>query len=191
MTKQAQETDYQRKTKALETEYATKKQTLETENAARKEVLETDNAMKKELLEAWYRETLETMERRSNDWKDELDQKFEDVDDQIEKLCVRLGDTKPSESGYNEGQQERKRDTAALLRCPISGDIMVDQVMAADGYTYVRLMIGDIFAQTPGSDEVLSPVTGMPLAHRYLVPNLAVQDTVSQYSTLRHGEEIT
>mmetsp|Transcript_629 Transcript_629/g.1475 ORF Transcript_629/g.1475 Transcript_629/m.1475 type:complete len:87 (+) Transcript_629:405-665(+) len=84
-------------------------------------------------------------------------------------------------SGRDEGQQHNQ-GLPSLICCPITGNIMTDPVVAADGHTYERSAIEHVFAQSPGSGEVLSPVTKKALAHRHLVPNAAVQEMASRYT---------
>ena len=53
-------------------------------------------------------------------------------------------------------------------------ELMEDPVMAADGFSYARAAIEDWLARGNGS----SPMTGAPLAHQHLTPNLAVRSAV-------------
>ena len=55
-------------------------------------------------------------------------------------------------------------------RCPLTGSKMRDPVTAADGHTYERVAIENWLASSGKS-----PVTGKPLPHRALVPNLLVR----------------
>ena len=51
---------------------------------------------------------------------------------------------------------------------------MEDPVMAADGFSYERGAIEDWLSRGSSS----SPMTGAPLAHQHLAPNLAVRTAV-------------
>ena len=51
---------------------------------------------------------------------------------------------------------------------------MEDPVMAADGFSYARSAIEGWLARGNGS----SPMTGAPLPHHQLTPNLAVRSAV-------------
>merc|ERR1719420_1726186 len=50
--------------------------------------------------------------------------------------------------------------------CPISYDIMVDPVVANDGYTYDRKHIEEWWQKSD-----LSPMTGLPIESKSLIPN--------------------
>ena len=53
-------------------------------------------------------------------------------------------------------------------------ELMKDPVIAADGISYERNAIEDWLARGSGS----SPMTGAPLPHQHLTPNLAVRSAV-------------
>ena len=53
-------------------------------------------------------------------------------------------------------------------------ELMEDPVMAADGFSYERSAILNWLALGSGS----SPMTGAPLEHQHLTPNLAVRTAV-------------
>ena len=69
------------------------------------------------------------------------------------------------------------------LTCPITLDLMVDPVVAADGTTYERAAIeGWINKARCGSEKaVLSPTTGVELPHYMLIPNRSVQRLIDAY----------
>lgn len=68
------------------------------------------------------------------------------------------------------------------LHCPITGRVMIDPVVAQDGYTYERVAV-EWFFQVNG---VRSPVTGLSMANRDLIPNRAFAKAVSGLSTARN-----
>mmetsp|Transcript_27122 Transcript_27122/g.63028 ORF Transcript_27122/g.63028 Transcript_27122/m.63028 type:complete len:308 (+) Transcript_27122:3-926(+) len=119
---------------------------------------------KVEKVENDYRQRLENLATSSGMLADEVDDKLKDAKEQIEDLKNRL-----------EGRPD------PLLCCPITGDIMKDPVVAADGHTYERSAIEEIFAQTPSGQEVMSPASNTPLTHRVLMPNMVVQAMVARY----------
>ena len=53
-------------------------------------------------------------------------------------------------------------------------EMMEDPVIAADGFSYERSAVEGWLARGSGS----SPMTGGPLAHPHLTPNLAVRSAV-------------
>lgn len=57
--------------------------------------------------------------------------------------------------------------------CPLSGQIMGDPVMAADGHTYERGAIGDWLRLRD-----VSPVTGQPLSSAVLQPNYSLRQAI-------------
>ena len=63
------------------------------------------------------------------------------------------------------------------LMCPISIDLLVDPVFAADGHTYSRAEI-QAWLDT---GKRTSPKTNEPLAHTTLTPNHLVRSMVQEY----------
>ena len=61
------------------------------------------------------------------------------------------------------------------LLCPITHEVMVDPVMTADGHTYERSAIERVFEHTGQGQDPRSPVTGLLLSSRLLIPNVAVR----------------
>ena len=68
-------------------------------------------------------------------------------------------------------QKVRREERRKKLICPISHEIMLDPVIAADGTTYERQQIERWL-----HDHDTSPLTGLPLAHKELLPNLLAGD---------------
>jgi len=154
-----------------------KKYSLDTEYAARIFGLEMDNAKQKEALEEQYREKIKELEHRSNVWSGEVDDGIKVVKNQIDhEKHVWNTERKSVESDDNDDDQKRQRrpDPMSLLQCPITKDTMVDPVVAEDGHTYERSAIKEVFAEA-SRGRVLSPISGEPLAHRQLIPNMAVR----------------
>ncbi|GAX76707.1 hypothetical protein CEUSTIGMA_g4153.t1 [Chlamydomonas eustigma] len=70
-----------------------------------------------------------------------------------------------------ESLQQHQQPAASLSAsfiCPLSGGIMGDPVIAADGVTYERSAIESWLWGQRGN---ISPSTGQPLSNRYLAPN--------------------
>jgi len=160
--------------KGMKQEYLTR---IETETGR----VHKEYKRKKQELEEWYREKIEKFKVMSEKFTDQADDSMNYVK---ELLDLHRGGSKPSNSNNNNNNNDdndgqRKPDATRLLHCPITGNLMVDPVFAADGHTYERSAIEHHFAQ--GGQSVPSPVTGKPLAHHHLVPNAAVQAMVSQY----------
>mmetsp|Transcript_27120 Transcript_27120/g.63022 ORF Transcript_27120/g.63022 Transcript_27120/m.63022 type:complete len:307 (+) Transcript_27120:3-923(+) len=126
--------------------------------------LESSHQKNVEKIENDYKQTMEKLAAASDMLAVEVDGKLKDAKEQIEDLKNRL-----------EGRPD------PLLCCPITGDIMKDPVVAADGHTYERSAIEEIFAQTPSGQEVMSPASNTPLTHRVLMPNMVVQAMVARY----------
>ena len=63
------------------------------------------------------------------------------------------------------------------LMCPISIDLLVDPVFAADGHTYSRAEIQAWL----NTGKRTSPKTNEPLAHTILTPNHLVRSMVQEY----------
>merc|ERR1719476_222002 len=57
-----------------------------------------------------------------------------------------------------------------MFICPITHGVMTDPVVSADGYSYERAAIEQWLATSRKS-----PVTGLQLPHKHLVPNQALR----------------
>ena len=68
-------------------------------------------------------------------------------------------------------------DLQPFLQCPISHEIMVDPVVAADGHTYEREALARWL-----SEKNSSPLTGQPMGTR-MVPNHAVKSMIANLSS--------
>jgi len=62
------------------------------------------------------------------------------------------------------------------LLCPICQELMVDPVVATDGYSYERKAI-ETWLKNHGN----SPVTGVPLASKTIIPNLALKSRIEDF----------
>jgi len=72
------------------------------------------------------------------------------------------------------------------LTCPISLDLMVDPVVASDGFTYEKAAMTKFFAALkPGDGHGRSPLTHAPLTSRTLVPSNTVKTLVGEYKERR------
>mmetsp|Transcript_7286 Transcript_7286/g.16546 ORF Transcript_7286/g.16546 Transcript_7286/m.16546 type:complete len:206 (+) Transcript_7286:1-618(+) len=136
---------------------------------------------KQEELDVSYREKTDGAKRRYREQTGEL-QRFSDtfITKVEEKMKVAKDEIDDLIRPLDE-HQGRGPDPMSLLRCPITKNIMVDPVMASDGRTYERSVIGRIFSDTPSGQVVISPVTNEPMTHRHLVPNTSIQAMVAQY----------
>lgn len=71
-------------------------------------------------------------------------------------------------------------DYPESFRCPLSRSLMRDPVTAADGHSYERPNIEEWFAKRPGSG-LTSPVTGLRLTSRALVPNITLRKSMQEF----------
>ncbi len=69
----------------------------------------------------------------------------------------------------------RSRPPEVIL-CPITTEIMVDPVVAADGHTYERKAI-----EAWLRNNNTSPKTNLQLKHKELIPNQAVRELVREF----------
>lgn len=98
------------------------------------------------------------------------------------------------EKTYAELQQSAKQVEAKIARrhaentiaksndlfvCPISGALMQDPVVAADGYTYDRSCIVEWFAKSSGG-VVRSPSTNLALDSTNLTPNRSLKSAIQE-----------
>jgi len=75
--------------------------------------------------------------------------------------------------------------------CPISTEVMMDPVFAHDGYSYERVNIEGFFdsqrnlpvSPSGKSNQILSPMTGLPLEHLNLTPNHNLRSQISEWKT--------
>jgi len=67
------------------------------------------------------------------------------------------------------------------LQCPITGDVMVDPVVASDGYSYEREAIEEWFRRFPRSSMPRSPSTNGSI-ERKLFPNHNLKSLCRQYA---------
>ena len=65
--------------------------------------------------------------------------------------------------------------------CPITGSLMRDPVMCADGHSYERTGIQRWLGGPPGHDT--SPLTGAQLANTALTPNFALRNSIEEWLT--------
>mmetsp|Transcript_84003 Transcript_84003/g.270622 ORF Transcript_84003/g.270622 Transcript_84003/m.270622 type:complete len:329 (-) Transcript_84003:246-1232(-) len=75
----------------------------------------------------------------------------------------------------------------ACFVCPISRQLMLDPVTAADGASYER---GSIASLLSGSRLAASPLTGQLLTSAKLSPNVALKAAIEAYQELRDAVEI-
>ncbi|CAA0836685.1 U-box domain-containing protein 35 [Striga hermonthica] len=62
--------------------------------------------------------------------------------------------------------------------CPIVKEVMADPCVAGDGYTYDRRAI-----ETWLEEKDASPVTGLPLPHKYLTPNYTLLSAIIEWKS--------
>lgn len=79
--------------------------------------------------------------------------------------------------------RETKSDEPAPVedndfRCPISLEIMVDPVTAADGYSYERSQIKTWF----DTGNKTSPKTNLVLEHTFVNPNQILKQQIREYT---------
>ncbi len=67
--------------------------------------------------------------------------------------------------------------------CPITHEIMVDPVIAADGRTYERVAIERLIAKNPRG-PVFVPDSNSPLIHSYLIPNYVMLGEIREWFKL-------
>jgi len=173
--KKAIEARYATKREELEAEYEINRSTLDMNHARSLSTLETKHATKQSALDTRYKTKQEKLEQATEYWTGEtMEELMEDVKDQIQLLELHLGGASGNQS--NDG-------ITSLVVCPIGGKIMVDPVMAADGYTYERSAMEDHLEKIlRDGDDLVSPVTGKPMAHCRLVSNESVRAVASQYA---------
>jgi len=148
---------------------------IETETAR----VNAEYASKKKVLDDWYKGKMEKLEQLSVLWSNEVDEKLEDAKEQIEDLERVLAGEK------SESKPVQVDEVLSMLRCPITKDVMVEPVFAADGYTYEHSAIEDLFSRAPSGREVQSPAIRKAFAHRRLSPNTAIRAMGPKYGNVK------
>jgi len=105
---------------------------------------------------------------------------------------------KPNTDRWAKREKQKKEDKEnkkwklEAITCPISGQIMKDPVLAADGHTYERSEIERWLTGTPGlvDPNNKSPKTGAQLRNQKLVPNSNVKQAIHHCLKLWPSEEV-
>ena len=90
----------------------------------------------------------------------------------------------PKDDGDGDGEEEEEEWCPDDFICPITLELLQDPVVAADGLTYERAALQDWMGKHAPGTEVLSPATGVPLAHRVLRPNADVLEQIASVGRL-------
>mmetsp|Transcript_27663 Transcript_27663/g.69743 ORF Transcript_27663/g.69743 Transcript_27663/m.69743 type:complete len:406 (+) Transcript_27663:219-1436(+) len=67
------------------------------------------------------------------------------------------------------------------FRCPLSGHLFCDPVVATDGHTYERNNILHHFQRVPPGAVLLSPKTGQVLPSNFLIANLTLRQAIDEW----------
>eukprot|EP00892_Ulva_mutabilis_P006882 jgi/Ulvmu1/4566/UM002_0294.1 len=123
--------------------------------------------------------------------------------------CMRAGDAEDTAKALNEGivpalqnmrgetlqSMWKQSGTAAkkradgsyivpsAYRCPLTGELMLDPVRAADGFVYERSAI----EQWLSLGRKVSPMTNMPLSHPYVTPDRDLRAAVQSWLQSQNG----
>lgn len=116
---------------------------------------------------------LESIEHASQSWIKTATDMLQDMQEQIASLEAKLGVV--ASPSHQETEPPRQ------LVCPITLELLVDPVMAADGHTYERVAIEEHFRQTKGGKNPRSPATGAVLPSRMLIPNVAIRSQCREF----------
>ncbi|GJP42599.1 hypothetical protein CLOM_g2145 [Closterium sp. NIES-68] len=103
-----------------------------------------------------------------------------DLESEVMPLLARARDEAADAeeaAGKEGGRSGGSGDVPKGLLCPVNKKIMVEPVLAADGYTYEKAAIQMWLERTD-----LSPMTNEPLPHKHLMPNLVVRDLIADWT---------
>jgi hypothetical protein len=96
------------------------------------------------------------------------------------------------QAGFNKDEDKGTDSTVIVgkvppheFQCPITLDLIVDPVVAADGHTYERQAILDWFRET--GQNTRSPTTSLPLTDQTLRPNFAMRSMIADWQ----GQDIS
>mmetsp|Transcript_145442 Transcript_145442/g.205932 ORF Transcript_145442/g.205932 Transcript_145442/m.205932 type:complete len:232 (+) Transcript_145442:310-1005(+) len=84
--------------------------------------------------------------------------------------------------GWKENQSRIADKVPSRLKCPISGELIDDPVVAADGFSYERSYITEWFRR----GHTTSPLTGAPLPSTVLTPNQNLRQLIMEFKE-RHS----
>ena len=93
------------------------------------------------------------------------------------KVVSAVAVPEPVDTAAEDTPAPESKQIPERLCCPISLELMVRPVIAADGHTYDRSSIEDWLAR----GNTTSPTTGAPLEHLHLADNHLVRSMVSEY----------
>jgi len=113
------------------------------------------------------------MDRRQTELEGKL-RKREQAVQQREQATERPQERERRRPGRGRGSRAEASDVPQEAFCPITQAIMADPVSTLDGHTYDRAAIERWLAQSS-----LSPVTGLALASRRLIPNYSLRSIIS------------
>ncbi|CAI5931917.1 unnamed protein product [Closterium sp. NIES-64] len=103
-----------------------------------------------------------------------------DLESEVMPLLARARDEAAEAeeaAGKEGGRSGGSGDVPKGLLCPINKKIMVEPVLAADGYTYEKAAIQMWLERAD-----LSPITNEPMPHKHLMPNLVVRDLIADWT---------
>ena len=69
-----------------------------------------------------------------------------------------------------------KGEIPETFYCPITREIFFDPVMTCDGQTYERQAVQEWF-----KSHDTSPLTGLPLASKTLMPNIIIKKLINEF----------
>eukprot|EP00037_Helgoeca_nana_P021830 m.220851 g.220851 ORF g.220851 m.220851 type:complete len:231 (+) comp25793_c0_seq4:421-1113(+) len=84
--------------------------------------------------------------------------------------------------GFKENQSRIADKVPSRLKCPISGELIDDPVVAADGFSYENSYISEWFRR----GHTTSPLTGAPLLSTSLTPNQNLRQLIMEFKE-RHS----
>ena len=87
------------------------------------------------------------------------------------------------EPDYNEKEVFIDEYAAKHFICPITLELMVDPVVAADGFTYERKAMENWLKCHTPVRGINSPMTNQRLKHRILTPNTLIQNMIKEFKS--------
>ena len=94
----------------------------------------------------------------------------------IEHLVSSIDNLLNPSKANSKGKKSRSLNIPPEFLCPISKKLMRDPVIASDGHTYERANIEAYLKQNNKS-----PVTGEPMQHSYVVPNISLKQRIDEF----------
>jgi hypothetical protein len=131
-----------------------------------------------ELLESQLKEA-EALQRSTLERKQSAEEKVKALEQEMKNI----------QSSFDTKEMRRLKALEKVVRedflCPITMEIMVDPVVAFDGYTYERVAITEWYTK-----QNMSPMTGLPVDSKSLLANHTLKSAIISWKDTMKAEKL-